>query len=170
MINAPISGGKVDNLLEYKYNSVNEGATSLTDEGSVFMLDLERSNLVRPSSRHLLNSRDRSWNVLTLLCEVKLKMLPSMEWSRKEICLRTKIFKFSILKLLVYGTYHICCWHSFWWFASTRTFSFPVYCYHYCFLFRDRAVSASMLFLLKHHIVDIIIFKDSVYNSYVLFF
>ena len=60
LVSVPISGGKVDNRFEYKYNSVNEEATSLTEGGRVFMLDLERFNRVRPSSLHLLNSRDKS--------------------------------------------------------------------------------------------------------------
>ena len=61
LVRVPISGGKVDNRLEYKYNSVREEATSLTEGGRVLMLDLERFNLVRPSSLHLLNSRDKSY-------------------------------------------------------------------------------------------------------------
>jgi hypothetical protein len=59
-VKVPISCGNVANRFEYKYNSVNEDATSLTDDGSVFMLDFDRSSLVRPSSLHLLNSRGRS--------------------------------------------------------------------------------------------------------------
>ena len=59
-VNVPISCGNVANRFEYKYSSVREDATSLTDDGSVLILDFDRSSLVRPSSLHLLNSRGRS--------------------------------------------------------------------------------------------------------------
>ena len=61
LVRVPISGGNVDNRFEYKYNSVNDEATSLTEDGRVLILDLERFNLVRPSSLHLLNSLDKSY-------------------------------------------------------------------------------------------------------------
>ena len=60
LVSWPISVGKVASRFEYKYNSVNAGATSLIEGGSVFIFDFDRSSLVFPSSRHLLNSRDRS--------------------------------------------------------------------------------------------------------------
>ena len=139
LVRVPISGGKVDNRLEYKYNSVREEATSLTEGGRVLMLDLERFNLVRPSSLHLLNSRDKSYK----------KVIQTLRLVKRWHWLILYKFGFSTRSNCIKVTYHIWSWHNFWRFFASRVFGFSIDCYHNTFLFGNRTRTTFILLFLK---------------------